>query len=166
MITSFLNPDQIMKLQDVLRWHTRHTLREQTVAGHSCAVAHLAIYLAPSSTNTEDRLQLLQLALLHDAHEAFFGDTPYPAKQAYKFLGHDVDAIGIEDFWGTNDPHAQVLPHVRLIVEVADILEAALFAQKYLPDIAAKIVQDAIDAAKGLGNDGLFKVLDALGVTK
>lgn len=162
MIQPHLSPQQIIALQHISRWHTRSTGRQQSVAEHSHQVALLALYLAPESTSVEDRLQLLQLALLHDAHEADFGDTPYPAKRALSVIGIDIDGVCRKEFWGGNDPHDQVLPHVRLLVDVADILEAALYAQQHLPAIAKQVEHQAVQAASRLGNEGFVKVWRAL----
>ena len=163
MIKPTLTPKQITAIQSVRRWHTRNTRREQSVAEHSHQVALLSLYLAPGNTSIEDRLQLVLLALLHDAHEAKFGDTPFPAKRALLGLGVDIDGICRKEFWGANDPHDQVPPHVRLLVDVADILEAALYAQIHLPQIAEEVTTQAIQAAYALSHEGLLKVLCALG---
>jgi len=159
-----LTPQQITAMQDVKRWHTRRTRRDQSVAEHSHQVALMALYLAPDSTSNADRLQILELALVHDAHEVEFGDTPYPAKRLLEADDLDIDAHCRLMFWGKVDPYDQVAPHVRLLVDVADVLEAAIYAQRYLPEISAQVTQQAIDAGRGLGHIGFVRVLTALGV--
>lgn len=158
-----LKPNQITAMQDVKRWHTRRTLREQSVAEHSHQVALLALYLAPDSTNNADRLQILELALVHDAHEVEFGDTPYPAKRLLEADDLDIDAHCRLMFWGKVDPYDQVPSHVRLLVDVADVLEAAIYAQRYLPEISAQVTQQAIKSAQELSHIAFVRALTALG---
>ena len=161
-----LRIDQITAIQTVRRWHTRGTYREQSVAEHSHQVALLALHLAPTSLCDFDLLQLLLLALLHDAHEGEFGDFPYPTKVMLKELGMDVDDICQFEFWGSidgADPFEEALPHVRRLVDVADLLEAALYAQKWIPELAEKTAQQAIQAAHRLSPQVFVKVVQALG---
>jgi hypothetical protein len=51
-------------------------------------------------------------------------------------------------------------------VEAADKVERALFADRFLPDIAREIIQEAIAfAQEHLNHAGFVRVLSALGVT-
>lgn|GEM_PF-6124171 len=162
-----LLPEQIIALQRVIRWHTQGTTRQQSVAEHSAGVAQLALYLAPDSTSAADRGLIMDLALIHDAHEAEFGDYPAPAKRRLLVeFSIDIDAICRKAFWGGVDPYEQFPPHVQLLVNVADVLEAAVYAQQHLPEIAIEAVQDAMAAGKGLSQVGFVRVLQALGVSR
>jgi 5'-deoxynucleotidase YfbR-like HD superfamily hydrolase len=159
-----LRPAQIAAIQQVQRWHTRSSLRAQSVAEHSHQVALLALFIAPETITMEEAQQLVYLALVHDAHEAEFGDTPYPAKHALLRKGIDIDGVSRQEFWQGRDPYLEVPPHLRLILDAADILEAALYAQKYLPEIAADVCAQAVKTAKGLSHYGFTRVLFALGL--
>lgn len=165
-MTNFpLTVSQIRALADVRRWHTRAPLREQTVAEHSQQVGRLALYLAGSDVTPEERIQIETLANLHDAHETVYGDMPFPGKRLLEQQGIDFDAICRRAFWGGLDPYDEVMPQVRSLVEVADMLEAALFAQRNLPELADEIQDQAIACAKAhLGNAGVARVLEALGI--
>lgn len=143
-----LLPDQIRALGETVRWHTRATLRSQTVADHSAKVALLALYLWPSP-QPEVRLAILQWALMHDAHEPQFGDLPYPVKQAMRQKGLDLDLESQGIFFQPLENPVNYLPtDVLAVVDVADILEAAVFSAKWLPEIAAEIRHDAERVAR------------------
>ena len=161
-----LTPRQITDMADVLRWHTRRPLREQSVAEHSHQVALLAYYIAPDGLSIEDRLTVLELALVHDAHETMFGDIPTPARRILAEDGLDIDAHCRYRFCSLNSPYDHAPAHVRNIVEAADKVERALFADRFLPDIAREIIQEAIAfAQEHLNHAGFVRVLSALGVT-
>jgi hypothetical protein len=133
---------EILGLQAVQRWHTVATLHTQTVADHSCVVALLALRIGGEDLAPQDQVQVLLLGLQHDAHEARFGDLPYPAKQALRVLGLDIDGICSTEFWGADGPDATA-PLVQDLVAVADRLEAALFARRGSPEIARSIAEGA-----------------------
>ena len=159
-----LSIPQILATQEVRRWHTRRVRREQTVAEHSAVVALLAHFLAPEDLSAEETVDLFHLALIHDAHEARFGDTPFPAKIEMARDGFDLDAHCRWSFWGGTDPYLLASDRVVDLVEVADILEAALFAQRNALEIADLVVEQAICSARArLCNAGVARVLEALG---
>jgi 5'-deoxynucleotidase YfbR-like HD superfamily hydrolase len=156
---------QIRALAEVRRWHTRTPRREQTVADHSEQVGRLALHLADHNLTPMEEIQVQTLSALHDAHETVFGDMPYPAKCLLESMGIDFDAICRKAFWGGMDPYDEVSVGVRNLVDVADVLEAALFAQRYLPEIADEVADQAIESARArLDNAGVARVLMALGV--
>jgi 5'-deoxynucleotidase YfbR-like HD superfamily hydrolase len=162
-----LNVQQILSLNDVRRWHTRRVQRDQSVAEHSATVALLALHLAPAGIPSEWKFSILHVALTHDAHEAVYGDMPYPAKRAMTERGMDVDGECRRAFWGdpSRDPWETCSPLVRQLVELADILEAALYAKKYLPELAPVIHSQAVKAIReSMAETGItFRALQALG---
>ena len=159
-----MTPTQIMFLGEVRRWHTKVLRREQTVGEHSALVALLALYLAPEDLHGVEKAEMLELALIHDAHEMRFGDTPGPAKAELMKSGIDIDAWCRWAYWH-GDPYDQVTDRVRDLVEVADVLEAALFAQINAPLIADQVGFQAIETARArLDNRGVSMVIEALGM--
>jgi 5'-deoxynucleotidase YfbR-like HD superfamily hydrolase len=146
-----LKADQILAMQDVRRWHTRCVRRDQTVAEHSHAVALLALSLAPLDIPDSYRFQILLAGLTHDAHETQFGDTPYPAKRELAELGIDIDGVCRRAFWeasGTRDPWTWCSRMVCELVDLADIIEAALWAEKHAPDLARTVRAQALEAIR------------------
>lgn len=61
----------------VRRWHTKRTIRDQTVAEHTCGVLMLVTELFPMAS-----AHLYRAVLMHDMAEVFTGDIPAPAKWA------------------------------------------------------------------------------------
>jgi hypothetical protein len=159
-----LTLQQSQALQDVTRWHTRRTLRHQSVLEHSALVGLVALHLVGAEFSAAEIGELLHLALLHDAHEAAYGDIPYPAKRALERDGIDIDSHCRWEFWGGRDPYQIATPRVVDALEVADVLEAALFAVRYAPEIADLVADQAVAAARArLDNVGVARVLEALG---
>ncbi len=139
-----LTVHEILGLQLVQRWHTRPTLRPQTVADHSATVALLALYIGGPELTTAERLRVVLLGLQHDAHEAQFGDIPYPSRMALLVLGIDIDAICSKAFWGANGPESLTFRLEQDLVAVADRLEAFLYAKRFVPLIpSAGFLQEA-----------------------
>jgi 5'-deoxynucleotidase YfbR-like HD superfamily hydrolase len=136
----------ILALRGVRRWHTRPVRREQSLAEHSGLVALLCRWLAPAGMETAEREQLTHLALVHDLHETQYGDFPYPVKASMAEAGFDIDTHCQEAFWGY-DIWLSVPARVKALVDVADVLEAALYARDYLPELADVVRQQALDKA-------------------
>jgi 5'-deoxynucleotidase YfbR-like HD superfamily hydrolase len=144
---------EIMLLQGVKRWHTRHSHQVQTLASHSAAVALLALQVGGEELPADLRFPTVMLGLHHDAHEILGGDNPSPARVALLVLGIDLDAIVQKMFWG-EDNALSVFPQlVHDLVAVADKLDAALWAQKHVPDLAASIAAEAEAVAMKLFSD-------------
>ena len=163
-----LNATQILAMQDVRRWHTRKVQKEQSVAEHSHGVALLALQLAPQDLPAQWQFEILHVGLTHDAHETVFGDTPYPAKKTLLLeMGMNVDRECRKAFWGKpeNDPWETCAPLVRELVDLADILEAALCAKHNLPELAGVIHCQAVKAVRDSKLDGpvIHRALEMLG---
>ncbi|WP_306600725.1 YfbR-like 5'-deoxynucleotidase [Geothrix sp. 21YS21S-2] len=162
-----LSAQTAMDLQQVKRWHTRRVDHEQTVAAHTASMIALALILAePYNLSAQDRCDLMQLALVHDAHETVFGDIPYPSRMKIFESKHmDIDQETRMEFWGGVDPYVEVTPQVRDLVEMADSLEAALWSQRYAPNLTAAVVSQAVAKAQQLlDNQGVARVLEILGI--
>lgn len=160
-----LAPEQIRAMGHVRRWHTRRVDQPQNLLEHSAGVALLALHLAGDRLGALEELDLLKLALTHDAHETRFGDLPYPAKIELLREGHDLDGHCRRTFWNGLDPYGEVSQEVLDLLEVADVLEAALWSRDNAPEICAAVAQQAIEAARvHLDNIGVARVLEALGM--
>lgn len=108
------------RLAVVPRWQIAPVLRRQSVAEHSFHVAHTALWLLQFSEGKDawtlqsgENTRILPLesevilyALTHDIDEAAKGDAPSSSKPA---------------------PDYSEWPQVKIIVKVADILEAMAF---------------------------------------
>lgn len=180
-----LHPYDILALGSVVRWHTLRTARAQTLAEHKARVALLAVWLGHrlpvGRFGAMDELELLRLALLHDAPETQFGDVPNPSKQALNLLETmDYDALVDGVFWqarGAANPMATGSDLVLKLLRVADVLEAACFywqegltlARPNVPDLRTAIVTEALAAVyRELPELGaaVDEVLDAAGVPR
>lgn len=162
-----MTPQTAMDLQQLKRWHTRRVDHEQTVAAHTTSLIALALFLAaPLNLSLQDRCDLMELGLIHDAHETVYGDTPSPSRmRILDETGIDIDGMTRRAFWGGSDPYEEVSPIVSALVEVADSLEAALWAQRYAPNLAAAVVNQCVAKTQGLlDNLGQAMVLEILGI--
>jgi len=144
----------MLKLQDILRagtikrWHIVNTARQQTNAEHQYNVAILTQELcrrlgyAPSVG-----LQLLALALVHDAGECKTGDIPTPAKKLMRAacgpaLDECLNQFDVEQMSPLPVPYKQVL-------KCADYLDSMLFLRenkvgRHADAVMSDIVKSAI----------------------
>lgn len=76
--TMFPRLSMILKGGQVVRFHTKPTIKEETVAEHSYLVAWLITLVHPGTP----RAELLLAALAHDLPEYILGDVPSPTKIA------------------------------------------------------------------------------------
>jgi 5'-deoxynucleotidase YfbR-like HD superfamily hydrolase len=161
-----LTVPQILAQRRTRRWHTRAVTRDQSVAEHAHQVALLALHLAPEDITEGERLQILDLALLHDAHEPQFGDIPFPAKQLMSRRGLDLDAWCRRAFWGPHDPQDQAGLLARALVDAADQIEAALYARDHLASEFQAIRAQTLEALAqmALSPESYCRALDALEV--
>jgi|GEM_PF-6732363 len=130
-----LSPLDILAMGNCTRWHTVRTLREQTLADHSCRVALLAVWLGhqlgAGRFPAQYELDTLRLALVHDIPETQYGDVPAPTKgilaQAESL---DFDNLVDGMFWearGIVNPMAAASVIPLRLLKVADILDATTF---------------------------------------
>lgn len=134
-----LTPALIEGMTHVVRWHSRPARRRQNIAEHSHQVALLALHLG-SDLSADLQAQLMFWALVHDAHEVVYGDIPYPSKRLLCSRGMDLDGDFQDRFWGfTSNPLRSYPDLVLDIVDVADVLEAAVFAARWYPEGADEI---------------------------
>jgi len=133
----------ILGLSDVRRWHTVHTLREQTVADHSARVAALALLIGSPELTIVQQFQALYWGLAHDAHETVYGDIPNPAKTLMERANIGLDRRCQVMFWGEHGGFPEIDPLVLDLVAIVDRLDAALFCGSAAPGIAAEIAHDA-----------------------
>ena len=138
-----LTVSEIMGLQRVKRWHTRDTSQPQTLASHSASVALLALMVGGPDLPHELRFPTVMLGLSHDAHEIIGGDNPSPARVVLLEMGIDLDGIVQKLFWGEDAPFSGFPPLVHDLVAVADKLDAAFWAHRYVPDLAPHIALEA-----------------------
>lgn len=112
----------LLRLDEVKRWHTICVGREQTVAGHSHRVTTLAIEIAHRA-GIEITADFICAAMFHDAAEDIFGDIPAPAKTEYGAYAEPEFSI---------EPHFNMQPSNLsrehwMAIKVADLLESWLF---------------------------------------
>jgi hypothetical protein len=154
-VIKHLTLHDIQGMSHVKRWHCSSTRRSQNLAEHSYNVAMLALKLGsllPNPLEDEDRLQLLELALVHDIPETQFGDVPSPTKWHLRDAhGLHYDQVMDAAFWVQRGadyaPNAEATPIVRDVLHIADVLEAALFI---IPEgvnhaLAASVVRECRD---------------------
>jgi len=115
---------RMRRLAIVPRWAVIPTLQDQSVAEHSYHVAHIALWVSRFHLVAFDGClddEILYYALIHDEAEAITGDIPSPAgrlaipgKSLQYELKNELGAVNASDA-------------IRLILKVADLLEALLF---------------------------------------
>lgn len=107
-----------------LRYHTRRTIQEDSIASHSWGVAWLCGLL----TRGRPSAALIMAALAHDMAEQDLGDTPSPAKRA---LGVNAQVNDIEmamlNSQGVGHYFDELTDTEKRILKYADILEGMLF---------------------------------------
>lgn len=114
--------NDMLRAQYVKRFHIVHTLKHQSVAEHSFNVAmiarEIAIEFGLFGAAVEE---VMLIALCHDLDEVITGDIPTPTKERAKAGGVNLNDNGIEV------PYKAVLEDHKLIVKVADYMEAIWF---------------------------------------
>lgn len=75
----------------VKRYHTKRTLRTQTVAEHTHGVLMLLLQICPTAS-----MELVKAVMFHDLPELETGDIPAPAKVAYPELRNILAQIEME----------------------------------------------------------------------
>lgn len=100
------------RLSVVPRWSVVPTVRKQNVAEHSYHVVMLCMWMMPFLAGGSDlafQWDVVRLALAHDLEEAADGDAPSPSRPVIDYSTAD---------------------QAKVVVKVADILEAYLFMQE------------------------------------
>ena len=135
-----INAGDMNRAQDVVRWHIVPNNKKQSVAEHSWAVAMIANQTARMLEQTLhvhlDKGSMLEYAILHDIEEVIVGDTPTPVKQFMKTItGFDAyDEMGKSLCRELREAKTDIDPVEMAIVKFADLLEADVYASKYVTD--------------------------------
>jgi len=134
-----MNIEKFLRAAEVQRWHTVHATKTQTVAEHQWNVWVIAraIYdmLFPIPHNSDESALVSTLALTHDVHEIVVGDIPSTGKDLMSITEENA----LEEYehrvmrtqFGIN-PAANRGTLAEAIVKLADRVEAAHFARKYV----------------------------------
>ena len=126
-----LNPQRVRRLRrlaTVPRWVVVPMIQKQSVAEHSFAVAYIALWVAQyhpvyKLDRAGDFEAVMYYALIHDEMEALTGDLPSPAtnyipdKSKKYEQEHNIGAANVDG-------------DLKLILKVADLLEAYLFVNE------------------------------------
>jgi 5'-deoxynucleotidase len=131
----------LYRLGTTHRWQVVHTSRLQTVAEHSYHVTVLALRIAQViGMTTEEQLDVMRYALIHDAEEAWTGDVPSPVK---RWL--DKAKVPLERLLGPWYRHAKPMWSVtRGVVKVADIAESVKFLSMFSDTKHGRYVQNQL----------------------
>lgn len=136
----------LLSLSEVKRWTVVHTLRPQSVAEHSFAVAIIASELAArlgmprcpvgseSSGKPVDfwgRGDLLWWALIHDAPESLTGDIDGKFKRDNPEMKAHIMAAEERSMPWYRESSPGVYSGLRWLVKVADFIETATFIKKW-----------------------------------
>jgi 5'-deoxynucleotidase YfbR-like HD superfamily hydrolase len=113
----------------VKRWHTIHTMREQSVASHSGQAVSLLLCLHPSPS-----LNLIKAVLWHDCSERVVGDAPSPGLRAfpeYRRMYEQLEmVVALRDHPSMYDAIVALNDDERQWLRAIDVLEAFLFSQE------------------------------------
>lgn len=148
----------LLGLADTKRWTVIKTLRNQSVAEHSFNVAIIAWELASRLEVSPQLLrQVLIWALIHDAPETYTGDVDGRAKRDFPILKNSLTIVEHAKFeWYSNESPA---PVVRVIVKVADTIEAITFIRTWGRGLRAEdVVQELTKKLYGTDVPGLMTV--------
>lgn len=113
----------------VRRWHTIHTLRDQTVALHSGQAVSLLLCLHPSPS-----LNLIKAIQWHDCSERIVGDAPSPGLRAfpkYRAMYEELEmVVALRDHPPMHDALRDLTDEERRWLRAIDVLEAFLFSRE------------------------------------
>lgn len=148
---SIINVYDLLRMQDVKRWHTVNTSRTQSLADHSLSVLWIFMRLqqcAPEDISPLTAEQMVSV-LAHDAAEVLMGDIPTPGKRMIDKYLHDAglqsglsigdveeSILGAPTQWGIISYRGLVGkydldPAQEIALEVADLIEAYTFISQY-----------------------------------
>jgi 5'-deoxynucleotidase YfbR-like HD superfamily hydrolase len=122
----------LLRLQYVPRWGICKMGRTQTVAEHAFNVAVIAREIARYLKVDAQWSSVLNWALDHDGPESFTGDLPSTLK-------HHMNRVELREIEYDACPwyelvDAQVDDQTRNIVDLADVIEAVLYANEWCRD--------------------------------
>lgn len=143
----------------VKRWHTKDTIKEQTLASHQWGVALICMQIKPGD------VQLLEAALCHDLGEVVTGDIPYPKEPEMRRLTETAEARFARD---NNLPIVFLLDEEQsACLRWADMFEALMFAQRETElgnTYMLKVVHAAVKALDDMGtpNKRAAELIDQL----
>lgn len=126
-----------LKLAQVKRYPICFTNKDQSVAEHSFGVMLITMELLKSVNDRDLADCALAYALTHDMDEVFTGDIPSPFKRE---LRAKCPAVSKH-----LEPEAKPPLAVKLIVKLADYLEAIYFLREYGGSRTADEVLEDID---------------------
>lgn len=115
---------KLLKLGHVKRWAIVDMTKEQTVADHSFRVVAIAMFLVQCLEVRCLGYEIMRRAFFHDLEESETGDMP-----------------------STNKPLTPVpIDKAALIVKIADIVEAIIYAQRYAvrPDKILEFLEEKL----------------------
>lgn len=113
---------EALRLSQVKRYPICHTGRDQNVAEHSYNVMLIATRLVGEDNPALAR-EVVMYALTHDMDEVFTGDIPSSFKRRLRAECPAVIPV--------LDGAPKASPKVRLIVKVADLIEAIYFLDEF-----------------------------------
>lgn len=122
----------LLALADVHRWSVIKTLRTQSVAEHSFAVAVIAMELSERiwGAIVFESCTLLW-AIIHDAPETYTGDIDGKCKRDFPDLTVELRDVEDEMFPWYKRWKSIVPSYVVALVKIADIIEAASFIKQW-----------------------------------
>lgn len=129
------------------RWHTKLTLKEQSVAEHSWGVAMIVNHIYPNNA------ALIMAALTHDLHEIESGDIPYPFKKKYPEVGRQI-GLQEDQFCRDNGIDFALGEEFKHALKWADMFELYLYCRREI-SLGNQLMYDTLDTA--------FKVLRDMG---
>lgn len=139
---------------DVRRWHKTPSYKAPSIAEHTCLVAHYSLYLLSGIVEhptAEQELKLLKLALWHDMSETITGDVPTPLKRYLESLFPPGQSPLEKLEERLCVPYADAKDDAdglsKIIMKLADVLDAAHFAQNEIKARASKAILDERKAA-------------------
>lgn len=108
----------------VTRYHTKHTVKENTVAHHSSGVAWMVYFLTGGSCS----VNLVMSALAHDLAEQVTGDISSPTKRRFPELAKMVSLLESEILESKEvNFESQLNDDEKRILKLADCMDGILF---------------------------------------
>lgn len=122
----------LLALSHVPRWSIVPRLKEQTVADHTFRVIVIALELNTRLGLLPERClnigDMVLAILYHDVSECKTGDVPTPAKIA---MGYDPDQLKHCKWLEGLDPYESLPEALRMIISIADQLEAFTWLERW-----------------------------------